>query len=89
MSTTPQAADRHAFDIIVRQAWVEALGHDQFSDDDYFFSIGGNSLSALKVMASIRKVTGQKFPVRMTLIHQTVNALAAALAEETAESAER
>ena len=64
---------------IVRQAWTEALGHDRFSDEDHFFSIGGTSMSALTVMLKIKAEVGTKLPLRMIFDNQTVTGLAAAV----------
>ncbi|MER5206211.1 acyl carrier protein [Streptomyces sp. NPDC002825] len=80
MTITPPDADRTELREVVRQAWEKGLGRADFSDDDYFFSIGANSLDALRVASALKAATGRKVPVRMLYAHQTVNQLADALA---------
>ncbi|MFE2350265.1 phosphopantetheine-binding protein [Kitasatospora cineracea] len=65
----------------VHETWAAALGHDRFTDDDYFFSVGGTSLSALKVAARLTAALGRQVPVRLIFTCQTVSALTAALAQ--------
>jgi acyl carrier protein len=66
---------------IVRWAWEQGLGRDDFTDEDYFFSIGATSLDALRVITAIKRLTGKKLPVSMLYKHQTVAGLAAVLDE--------
>jgi len=65
---------------LVRHAWVQALGHENFTDDDYFFGVGGNSLLAIRVMATLSEELGVRLPLRLLFDHQTVTDLATALA---------
>ena len=60
---------------LVRRTWARVLGHDRFTDDDYYFSVGGNSLGATRIMAALGRELGTRLPVRMLFDHQTVTAL--------------
>jgi hypothetical protein len=71
-SATRDEIDVHS---IVRQAWADGLGHEDFTDDDHYFSIGGTSMSALKVMKAIGGAVGRKLSVRMIFDNQTVGGL--------------
>jgi hypothetical protein len=66
--------------VLVREAWTLALGHDRFEDGDFFFSVGGTSLSALKVSAQLSARLGRRIPVRQVFTSQSVTALAQHLA---------
>ncbi|GAB3145963.1 acyl carrier protein [Amycolatopsis sp. NPDC004378] len=65
---------------LVRRTWARVLGHDRFTDEDFYFSVGGNSLGATRIMAALGRELGTRLPVRMVFDHQTVTALAAAVA---------
>ena len=60
--------DLHA---IVRRAWANGLGHDDFTDDDHYFSVGGTSVTALKVMSTISAAVGKKLSLRLIFDNQT------------------
>ncbi|MGC5004860.1 SDR family oxidoreductase [Streptomyces sp. DT203] len=47
----------------LRGLWARTLGHDQFAPDDDFFDLGGNSLTAIELMAQIREV----FDIELTV----------------------
>ena len=72
---------------LVRRTWARVLGHDRFTDDDHYFSVGGNSLGATRIMAALGRELGTRLPVRMLFDHQTVTTLAAALDARTAADA--
>ena len=55
--------------------------------DDNFFDLGGNSLHATQVVARVRDRLGLDLPVRDLFTHQTLDALAARIAEEPTPSA--
>jgi amino acid adenylation domain-containing protein/non-ribosomal peptide synthase protein (TIGR01720 family) len=60
--------------------WSEVLGLPNVSVDDNFFTLGGDSILAIQVIARARR-EGLRLTVRQFLRHPTVSALAA-LAEE-------
>ena len=41
--------------LFIKGLWVEALNHDDFSDVDSFFDIGGDSIGAAVMMADVEK----------------------------------
>ncbi|WP_406071880.1 type I polyketide synthase [Streptomyces sp. NBC_01020] len=47
----------------LRGLWTRTLGHDQFAPDDDFFDLGGNSLTAIELMAQIREA----FDIELTV----------------------
>jgi len=60
------------------EIWRRVLGRDDVGPDDPFFSVGGHSLLALRVVAAARE-RGLPLTARLMLEHQTVEAVAAAL----------
>ncbi|MCX4766699.1 phosphopantetheine-binding protein [Streptomyces sp. NBC_01275] len=64
---------------LVRTAWADALGHDEFTDEDHFFRVGGHSLGALHVVRDLGAELGRKIPVRVLFRNPTVRGLAQAL----------
>jgi phthiocerol/phenolphthiocerol synthesis type-I polyketide synthase E len=56
--------------------WQNALGLTQVSPQDDFFDLGGNSLTAVQVIAQIRKMLGVKLSVRDLFESPTVSQLA-------------
>jgi hypothetical protein len=67
---------------LVHRAWAEALGHDEFTDEDHFFQVGGHSLAALQVVRELGIALDRRIPVRVLFRHPTVRALTEALAAE-------
>ena len=67
--------------------WQELLGLPRVAADDNFFDLGGNSLHATQVVARVRDRLGLDLPVRDLFTHQTLDALAARIAEEPTPSA--
>lgn len=64
---------------LIRTAWAEVLGRADFSDDDYFFSVGGSSVGAIRVTGNLTVALDHRIPVRTLFENQTVNTLAAAV----------
>jgi len=65
---------------MVREAWVAALGHTDFSDDDDFFSvIGAHSVLVARIMGHLGKVVRRRLSLRLFFDNATVNELARAL----------
>ncbi|GAA6618103.1 amino acid adenylation domain-containing protein [Scytonema sp. NUACC26] len=52
--------------------WSEILNIQQVGVKDNFFEIGGNSLSAIHLIASIEKHFGKELPVSLVLINPTI-----------------
>lgn len=62
----------------VRAAWAATLGHDDFTDHDSFFTVGGHSMRGIKLM---RRLSGGgiRLPLSLLFEHPTVARLTAAL----------
>ncbi|MFJ3306331.1 acyl carrier protein [Streptomyces sp. NPDC086549] len=70
---------------LVRQAWAGALGHDEFTDEDHFFQVGGHSLGALQVVRDLGAALGRRISVRVLFRNPTVSGLGQALAVDAPE----
>ncbi len=66
--------------------WARVLGLDAVGRDDNFFSLGGDSIRSLQVMALARE-RGIRFELEQIFRHQTVAELAKAAAAAGAEEA--
>ncbi|MER7839733.1 acyl carrier protein [Streptomyces sp. NPDC096040] len=82
MATESAARGAGELGALVHQAWAEALGHDEFTDEDHFFQVGGHSLSALQAVRDLGAALGRRIPVRLLFRNPTVRGLAEALAAD-------
>lgn len=81
MPETPSTPhDPAAVVALVRTAWAEGLGHDEFHDDDNFFAVGGHSMCAVRIVRVLKDRLGIALTVRQFLANPTVSDLAAHLA---------
>ncbi|MFV2088600.1 acyl carrier protein [Micromonospora sp. LOL_021] len=64
---------------LVRGIWVDVLGGDDFTDDESFFEIGGDSFAALRVLDQIRRQTGVRVSLLAFVDDPTVAGLRSAL----------
>lgn len=78
-SATRGAGDPAGTAALVRRAWAEALGHDEFTDGDHFFQVGGHSLGALQVVRELGTALDRRISVRVLFRNPTVRSLAEAL----------
>lgn len=60
--------------------WVEVLGHRDFVTSDNFFAIGGDSLSATRLLSLIEQRFGQQLPLASLFETPTLASLATRLA---------
>lgn len=67
--------DPNYFRSRIRDIFVQALGHSDFSDSDAFFSIGGDSLKAIDVMESINKALSFNEKVTSLFRYPTISTL--------------
>ena len=67
--------------------WARVLGCDAPSVLDDFFTVGGHSLLALRLLGEIRKKFGAEIPARRLFETPTIEGLAAYLSEHAAISA--
>ncbi|MFI7605996.1 SDR family NAD(P)-dependent oxidoreductase [Micromonospora sp. NPDC049366] len=84
------AAPTSELEIAIAQVWRDALGVAEVGVDDDFFSLGGNSLVAVQLIAAVRKATGVRLPMRSLFETPTVAGLAVRIEElrSTAATAE-
>ncbi|KVC59383.1 non-ribosomal peptide synthetase [Burkholderia ubonensis] len=61
--------------------WKEVLGKNRISTTANFFELGGNSLSATKVAARIRRDLQVKLEIRSLFSHPTISSLAKRIAD--------
>ena len=59
--------------------WGALLGIEKISQNDHFFELGGNSLTATQVVATLRQRTGKAFLVADLFDHPTLSGQAAFL----------
>ncbi|MFC4015631.1 SDR family NAD(P)-dependent oxidoreductase [Nonomuraea purpurea] len=66
----------------LHELWTQSVGSPPASDDDDFFEAGGNSLSAVELMARIRAQLGVELSIGRLLEIRTFGGLLAVLAED-------
>lgn len=81
-SDSAAAAPRTGLERTMADAWAQVLGLPDIGINDNFFTLGGDSLLAVRAVALCRRA-GVQLTVRQLLSEQTVAALAAALDEES------
>jgi acyl carrier protein len=67
--------------------WEDVLGVAGIALDDDFFSLGGHSLKAVRLLARVREAFGSGPPLRALFETPTLGGFAAAVQEELARSA--
>jgi acyl carrier protein len=61
---------------MIRSIWVQVLDRRNFSDDEIFFSLGGNSIMAIQVTTLLKKRCGIEISLRDFFANSTVRKLA-------------
>lgn len=82
-SDSPASAGTAENSVIENQLqsiWQDILALDQLNKAQDFFSLGGNSLSALRILTSVRKTFGHSLPLESIYQFNTVQAMAAHIA---------
>ncbi|WP_175728903.1 non-ribosomal peptide synthetase/type I polyketide synthase [Burkholderia ambifaria] len=74
-------APANALEAQLTAIWQEVLGHARISTTANFFEMGGNSLSATKVAARIRRDLRVKLEIRSLFSHPTISSLAKRIAD--------
>ncbi|WP_235009584.1 condensation domain-containing protein, partial [Mycobacterium sp. 3519A] len=74
-------APTNTIEEIIAGIYAQVLDHDHISIDDSFFDLGGDSLSALRVLAAINKSLGARLSVRDFFDASTVAMVARRLDE--------
>ncbi|MBK8048532.1 MAG: non-ribosomal peptide synthetase [Anaerolineales bacterium] len=59
---TPYVAPRTDLETNIAELWAEALELDLVGVDDNFFALGGDSLSALRIVLQVETFTGRRAP---------------------------
>jgi acyl carrier protein len=70
---------------MIRATWAGVLEHSDFDDDNSFFTVGGHSLLASKVIARLGRRLGRRIPMQLIFDHRSVSALATAVSALLAE----
>ncbi|MET9760110.1 SDR family NAD(P)-dependent oxidoreductase [Streptomyces sp. NPDC006372] len=70
------AAEQDEVAAVIRGFWAETLGLEEIEDDDDFFELGGDSLSAIQLMARIREQFGVELSVALLFECPTLALLA-------------
>ncbi|MFJ2061342.1 hypothetical protein ACIOMM_36330 [Streptomyces sp. NPDC087908] len=70
---------------LIRHAWAEVLGHNEFGDEDVFSSIGGTAPAEVKVMRLVSHAVGEKLPIYLLAHHPTVALLDKAVRQSLAD----
>ncbi|WP_178984936.1 non-ribosomal peptide synthetase [Winogradskyella helgolandensis] len=75
-SITGKTAPRSAMEKLVASVWESSLKIKDIDVFSNFFEIGGHSLIAVRVMASLEKETGTRLPLSALMTHSTIEKLA-------------
>jgi amino acid adenylation domain-containing protein len=69
---------------LICQLFAQQVGIDRAGRLDNFFDLGGSSLDALRVLASMKQATGQSLPAALFFNQPTAAAIAFALTDQAA-----
>lgn len=64
------------------RVWCEVLELPQIGRDDHFFDVGGNSLTAFRIVTRFRRLGIANFPVKLLFQHPTIADLSQCLEAE-------
>lgn len=76
-------APRTPVEEAIADIWSDVLGRDTIGVRDDFFLIGGNSLSAMRVLVALRDIFGIGLPLRRLFEAPTIEGLVEALLDES------
>lgn len=71
--------DQCAIEQALAEIWAEVLRLDKIGPDEDFFSLGGNSLLAVRMIGLVNERLGCDVPVQRLLQSRTVGELARAM----------
>ncbi|BBM00787.1 non-ribosomal peptide synthetase [Microbulbifer sp. GL-2] len=69
--------------------WGEVLGHQEIGIREAFFDIGGNSLTATKMVAKVREYFGVDLPLRAVFEHQTIDELSGIIEQSESQALDK
>ncbi|WP_436319389.1 amino acid adenylation domain-containing protein [Streptomyces koyangensis] len=87
-ATGAPAAPRTPTEQTLAELWAEVLGTERIGVEDGFFDLGGDSITALRLMSRISGVFGVDLPPRALFDGASVRALAEAVEEEILKTLE-
>ncbi len=85
--TTQFLPPRNALEVALGNIWAEILGVQQIGVHDNFFALGGDSLSAGRVVAHLQHALQMEIPLRAFFDHPTLAEMAKFIAENAAGDA--
>jgi len=81
-------APRNAIEEALAKQWEKLLGVSPVGVEDSFFDLGGHSLIAVRLFASIKKEFGVEFPISVLFEAPTIATIAARIEAQTGPVAE-
>jgi len=84
----PDAPPRTPNEERLAEIWAKVLGVERVGVQDNFFDVGGDSLSAVRMMAETEQVTGVTVPLRLLFQQGTIEKLAEAIDGEQSRTVE-
>jgi amino acid adenylation domain-containing protein len=84
-TTRDDVPPRTPVEEIIVGIWADVLGHARIGVTDQFLLIGGDSLSAVRVLVRLREAFGRDLSLRMLFEHPTPAALAEVLSRPVEE----
>lgn len=84
LSSSAYIAPGSANELLVARVWGDVLNMDMqsISRTDNFFTLGGHSLSAIRVVSKLRELADIELPLNMLFDHPTLEALAHVIEQE-------
>ncbi|WP_181791019.1 acyl carrier protein, partial [Streptomyces phytophilus] len=67
-------------------AWRDLLGHPDLGPDDDFYDLGGDSLTAIRIVRRLEQRLGVEVPLREFMLSRTLGRQAGLLARLAAQS---
>lgn len=67
----PGASETAVYEVVAA-AWSAALNREQIADDDDFFALGGDSLAASRLTASLRTALDVSVRMNTVFLHPTL-----------------
>jgi thioesterase domain-containing protein/acyl carrier protein len=85
-AATPFQAPRTEAERVIAGIYAQVLGIEQVGVDDSFFDLGGDSLSAMRVIAAVNAALSAQLPVRTMFYAPSVRNLSEQLGQHDGES---